>query len=252
MKKKIAFAVVILLVLTIAFISGDKLDGKANKKDSIDTTNNGSMESVVFDKETFVSKEITTKESTFTATQTVEDTNTSTTTQTVEDVHPSTTTQTVEATKASLTQKETTTKEVETTTKDELVTKTNYTCTISISCKTLVGNDDISPVLKEYIPKDGYILEPTIVSFSEGETVFDVLCRICDSQNILIEYSMTPVYNTAYIEGIGNIYEFDGGKYSGWMYFVNDKKANVGVSASKLKNGDKIEFKYTCNLGNDL
>ena len=63
---------------------------------------------------------------------------------------------------------------------------------------------------------------------------------------------MTPAYNSAYIEGINNIYEFDGGELSGWTYLVNGKVPGVGCSEYKVKNGDVIEWLYTCDMGRDL
>ena len=62
----------------------------------------------------------------------------------------------------------------------------------------------------------------------------------------------TPVYNSAYIEGISNLYEFDCGERSGWMYKVNGWFPNYGCSRYELKNGDKIEWVYTCDLGRDV
>ena len=59
-------------------------------------------------------------------------------------------------------------------------------------------------------------------------------------------------YNSAYIEGIGNIYEFDCGELSGWLYKVNGNFPSYGCSRYKLKPGDKVEWVYTCDLGNDV
>ena len=56
------------------------------------------------------------------------------------------------------------------------------------------------------------------VTFYEGESVFNVLQRTCKQQKIHMEFSNTPIYNSAYIEGINNLYEFDVGNLSGWMY----------------------------------
>jgi hypothetical protein len=67
-----------------------------------------------------------------------------------------------------------------------------------------------------------------------------------------MEYSMSPVYKSAYIEGIANLYEFDRGELSGWMYCVNGWYPNYGCSAYKLKDGDAIEWHYTTDLGRDL
>ena len=55
---------------------------------------------------------------------------------------------------------------------------------------------------------------------------------------------MTAVYNSAYIEGIGNLYEFDCGERSGWKYSVNGEVPRVGCSGVKVKPSDKIVFFY--------
>ena len=67
-----------------------------------------------------------------------------------------------------------------------------------------------------------------------------------------MEFSMTPVYRSVYIEGIGNLYEFDGGPLSGWMYSVNGVFPNVGCSGCDLHDGDVIAWRYTCELGGDI
>ena len=55
-----------------------------------------------------------------------------------------------------------------------------------------------------------------------------------------------------YIEGINNLYEFDGGRNSGWMYSVNGWYPNYGCGTYKVKENDVIKWNYTCDLGNDL
>ena len=104
-----------------------------------------------------------------------------------------------------------------------------------------------------YVPANGTILATSSVEFEEGETVFDVLTRVCEYAGIQIEYSWTPMYNSYYIEGINHLYEFDCGPESGWMYKVNEWFPNYGCSAYNLKNGDEIVWCYTCNgLGADV
>lgn len=128
-----------------------------------------------------------------------------------------------------------------------------YTCTISISCETILANmDTCAESKKQFVPEDGVILPTTEVAFSEGESVFDVLQRVCKDNKIHMESSFTPVYNSAYIEGIHNLYEFDVGKLSGWMYSVNGWFPNYGCSLYQLKDGDVVEWRYTCDLGYDL
>lgn len=126
-------------------------------------------------------------------------------------------------------------------------------CTFSISCATVLDNmDKLHKSKKEIIPEDGWILKPVTVTFNEGESVFDVLKQVCKDNKIQLEFSMTPIYNSAYIEGINNLYEFDCGSLSGWMYKVNDWFPNYGCSRYEVKNGDIIEWQYTCDLGGDI
>ena len=127
-------------------------------------------------------------------------------------------------------------------------------CFITIRCETILNNwDDLDPAKAPYVPDSGYILGQTEVSFEEGETVFDVLKRVCDTYGIQIEYSWTPMYNSYYIEGINNLYEFDCGNQSGWMYKVNGWFPNYGCSSYYLQDGDDIIWCYTCKgLGTDV
>jgi len=136
---------------------------------------------------------------------------------------------------------------------DAVITDTEYTCTLSISCAAI--NDNLGwldPDKAELVPEDGWLLKPTQVTFYGGESVFNVLQRTCKQQSIHMEYTNTPIYNTAYIEGIGNLYEFDCGELSGWMYEVNDWFPNYGCSRYQLQDGDVVEWMYTCNLGVDI
>lgn len=135
----------------------------------------------------------------------------------------------------------------------EINNKKTYTCTFSIECSTILNNlSDLDPDKRDLVPSDGVILPPTKVTFYEGESVFDVLQRVCKENNIHMESSWTPVYNSAYIEGINNLYEFDCGELSGWMYRVNGWYPNYGCSRYQLADGEVVEWRYTCDLGNDI
>ena len=128
-----------------------------------------------------------------------------------------------------------------------------YTCTFSIECSTILNNlDMLDPDKLEMVPSGGVILAKTTVTFYEGESVFDVLQRICKEKGIHMEAEWTPIYNSAYVEGIHNLYEFDCGALSGWMYKVNGWYPNYGSSRYQLKDGDVVEWRYTCDLGNDV
>ena len=126
-------------------------------------------------------------------------------------------------------------------------------CTVTIECSTVLAHmDDLSPGKAEIIPTDGVLLPETAVAFSEGDTVFDVLQRVCRAQGIHMGSNWTPAYNSAYIEGIGNLYEFDCGNLSGWMYSVNGVWPDYGCSSYTLHDGDTVVWSYTCDLGRDV
>ncbi len=133
-------------------------------------------------------------------------------------------------------------------------TESSLSCTITIRCDTILDNwDNLDPAKAPYVPSDGIILYSVDASFTEGETVFDVLNRVCSDYGIQLEYSWTPMYGSYYIEGINNLYEFDCGHESGWMYKVNGWFPNYGCSSYTLEDGDSIVWCYTCNgLGADV
>lgn len=127
------------------------------------------------------------------------------------------------------------------------------TCTLSISCATVLDNlADLEEDKIDLIPADGWVLPPTEVEWEEGESAFSLLQRVCREEGIHLEFSSTPLYNSAYIEGIGNLYEFDCGPLSGWTYRVNGQFPGFGCSQYLLESGDTVEFLYTCDLGDDV
>ena len=131
--------------------------------------------------------------------------------------------------------------------------KQEPTCTISISCAAALAHlDQCDGAKAELIPQDGWILQPIKVTIQAEETVFDVLRRICKEQKIPLEFTDTPMYGSSYIEGIYNLYEYDMGDLSGWMYSVNDSFPNNGCSQYTVQNGDVIRWLYTCDMDEDI
>ncbi len=127
--------------------------------------------------------------------------------------------------------------------------KKELVCTLSVRCDNAVGKTSAKSAV---VPADGVIYAEREVVFNEGESVFNVLVREMKQNKIHLEFVNTPIYNSAYIEGIGNLYEFDCGELSGWMYRVNGEFPNYGCSRCMLKSGDRVEWVYTCDLGKDV
>ena len=126
------------------------------------------------------------------------------------------------------------------------------TVTITIRCDTAVNNGmHLESKWAGIVPASGVILPVTTVEIEEGDTVFDVLSYVCDKYKIHMSYR-GGTSSGCYVGGINNLYEFDGGRWSGWMYCVNDWYPNYGCGVYYVKAGEVIEWNYTCDLGLDL
>ncbi|MFF2446451.1 DUF4430 domain-containing protein [Neobacillus sp. NPDC058068] len=97
----------------------------------------------------------------------------------------------------------------------------------------------------------GTILPATTVEIKEGDTVLDVLIKMTREKKIPMSFR-GGTGATAYVEGIDNLFEFDKGQGSGWMFRVNGIFPNRGAGVIPLLNGDRIEWLYTLDLGKDL
>ena len=90
-------------------------------------------------------------------------------------------------------------------------------CIISIDCRAVLDNmDDLKETKKEFIP-----------FFSQ--------------MSFKISNTVSPVVNSTLVdERINQLYEFDCGKKSGWMYSVNGVFPNYGASSYKPKDGERL------------
>ena len=129
----------------------------------------------------------------------------------------------------------------------------SFLVTLSVRVDTILPNMHILDSEKhELIPDNGVIFAARQVTAYEGESVFNVLQREMRRNGIHMASRFTPVFNSAYVEAINNIYEFDVGPLSGWMYRVNGEFPNFGSSRYILSPGDVIEWLYTVDLGRDI
>ena len=136
---------------------------------------------------------------------------------------------------------------------EDTATEAPPACTIRISCEAVLSHmDQLETGIREMLPGDGVILRETEIALSQDMSVFDVLLQVCRKEKIHLEFSTVPVYGSAYIEGIFNLYEFDCGGLSGWLYAVNGVFPEVACSSYMVSPGDQIAFLYTCDLGNNV
>lgn len=120
---------------------------------------------------------------------------------------------------------------------------------LSVVCNDILQNAPDKTADKiELVPEDGIVYESGSVTFTPGESAFDVLLRETKAKGIHMEFQDSNMYNTVYIEGIANIYEGDFGEMSGWTYLVNGQSPQYGASQHILQDGDKVEFVYLCDM----
>lgn len=126
--------------------------------------------------------------------------------------------------------------------------KDTIQCTISIRCDALKEKrETLEEGLLPYVPEDGIILSAVKVKVAGKSSVYDVLSAVCKAKNIALDAEYTPFYDSYYVRGINHLYEMDAGDRSGWLYTVNGKKPDVGASACKLSDGDRIIWSYSCD-----
>ena len=126
-------------------------------------------------------------------------------------------------------------------------------CTFSIRCDTILDNlDQLDPAKGELVPADGVLLAETQVTLGEGDTPFSLLQELTRANGIHLESSFTPGTGSAYVEGISNLYQFDCGPLSGWLFLVNGASPSVSCSDYVLSDGDVVEWAFTCDMGADL
>lgn len=104
---------------------------------------------------------------------------------------------------------------------------------------TIVGSPDV-----------GTIMSTREMDIGDSETVLDILKKATRAAKIQMDFSGSGA--TAYVKGIDNLYEFDRGGGSGWMYSVNNKFPNRSAGVWPIQPGDHIQWLYTEDLGKDV
>lgn len=123
-------------------------------------------------------------------------------------------------------------------------------CYVSIICNTAIESGELSESMLSVLPEDGIVLEEFEMEYEDGDTVFEVVAAAVKENKIHMEHTGTSV--VPYVEGIANLYEFDCGPLSGWMYQVNGWFPSFSMGQFEVERGDHITMIYTCDLGEDV
>ena len=94
-------------------------------------------------------------------------------------------------------------------------------------------------------------ISATEVKLEGNVTAWDAIYKVLREKGMSCSYSYSSKYGSYYIEAVNGLGEFSNGVNSGWLYSVNGRRPNVGVSAYYLKDGDKIVLHYTDDYTKD-
>ncbi len=118
------------------------------------------------------------------------------------------------------------------------------TASFTVDCKNAIDYGILeNPNFAGVLPQNGVIFSDGNVQFSEGESVMTVLKRALKSQKIACSVP------NGYVRSIAGLSEKDCGETSGWLYRVNGKLPTVSCKFYTLQAGDRVEFIYTCRMG---
>lgn len=93
-----------------------------------------------------------------------------------------------------------------------------------------------------------YLYSTREVPYEPDDTPYSILERVLPGQ---VEASGSG--SSLYVKKIAGLAEFDHGPGSGWMYAVNGNyPTQSGAGSYLLQPGDRVEWRYTTNLGEDL
>lgn len=95
----------------------------------------------------------------------------------------------------------------------------------------------------------GTILSRASVEFRAGDNPYTVLARALGQERVKTRGSGEALY----VSGIDDLFEFDKGPESGWMYAVNCVfPGGSAGSYTGLKAGDRVSWNYSLDNGNDV
>ncbi|MBR4434597.1 MAG: hypothetical protein IKS90_00675 [Clostridia bacterium] len=168
-----------------------------------------------------------------------------------------------------------------------LVSAFSGVSTAAADTRTLEGNEIpdgyVVVSFEAFVLGYGYIIEPTYVPYTEGESVADVTIRLLDEAGVEAVYSFggfgfylsgvaseklandTPINVPAHLaaelinnycydeedgwsnpeNGDGILSEMEFTYYSGWMYTDNNASAPVGASELKAESGHSYRWMYS-------
>ncbi|MGN0633180.1 MAG: DUF4430 domain-containing protein [Oscillospiraceae bacterium] len=122
---------------------------------------------------------------------------------------------------------------------------------LTIDFSTVYNDDNYTKLSEAHktssdLPEGGYYVKNETVTVDENSAVLDALIACCEQNDLPLFYQTAEqnAYHTAYVEGIGTLFEGDCTKASGWVYTVDGESPDVGMDAYQLSGGEKIDVTF--------
>lgn len=93
------------------------------------------------------------------------------------------------------------------------------------------------------------ILPQKEINIKDGDTAWDVTLQALKQAGI--QFSTTGSGSGLYVQGINNLYEFDGGPNSGWHIRVDGQLISSSAGAYTIKENQTIHWNYTYDYTKD-
>ena len=123
--------------------------------------------------------------------------------------------------------------------------------TVSIDVSKIFDHEaDLNKDKADFVPEDGMILKKVTVVIGKDSNALDQLREACEDNDVQIEVSESQYGK--FVDGLGQIYSGDCGEWSGWMFKVNGKWAELGADATVLNENDEVEWVFVCDYNTDM
>lgn len=125
-----------------------------------------------------------------------------------------------------------------------------FMITFLAACINAKNTGNVNSCVISVITDEEAVIDEETVYFEDGGTVFDVLSDAVKRHKLQFDYS--GIGEMVYINGIDNLYHFDKGAESGWVFTVNGEYMTIGCGKVKVEEGDRIEWKYVTETVEEL
>lgn len=122
-------------------------------------------------------------------------------------------------------------------------------CTDKPDIKLVSDGEQEELITFSIIGKDSEEILAVFAEYQDNLNAADLSEKICRIKEIPIVFS--GIGSMRYVQGINDLFEFDEGAESGWIYKVNGEIMGIGCANYTVQRGDHISWHYTLDFGKD-